>query len=265
MMRRIREFCHVRLKIPRIRSRPDDCFLISWPRSGNTWMSHMLIDAMDEQGLGGDRPRWLAGLGRSFCRRDLDRYPSLSRRVFKSHDRFAPFYLRGLVVYIVRHGLDATVSYHHYRTAMGGKASDWETFLDRCLDDRVRHGGWHRHVETWLEHRADPAMLVVRYERMIENPEHELARVLDHYQVIVPPDRIQRAVERASLQAVHGSFQQRARNEGKAFSGGLGGGTGRWRERFSETQRQRFMMRSGKAMALLGYTATADDLARHVA
>jgi estrone sulfotransferase len=265
MMRGLREFCHVHLKVPRIRVRPDDCFLISWPRSGNTWLSHMLIDAMDEQGLGGAGPKWLTGLGRSLRHDFVRRSSTTSRRVFKSHDRFAPFYLRGRVVYLVRHGLDATVSYHHYRTAMGGKTRDWKTFLDRCLADRVRHGGWHRHVETWLEHRADPAMLVVQYEKMVENPGHELARVLDHYQVTVPADRIPRAVERASLEAVHGSFQQRARDHGKAFSGGLGGGTGRWRERFTEDDRQRFMLRSGRAMALLGYTATADDLMRHVA
>lgn len=255
MLERLQEYALRSLGIPRIRVRQDDCFLVSWPRSGNTWMTHMLIDVMDTEGVYEGRPRWLVGIGRSFRRGMLATAPMLSPRVFKSHERFTPSYLRGRVAYLARHGLDATASYFHYRTKMGGSTIDWETFLQRCLDDRVRHGGWHRHVESWLAHRDHPSVLVVRYEDLLADAATQLGRVLDHFRVKAPRERIERAVEQASLDAVHGSFQAQARDRGRSFSGGLGGGSGRWRERFTEPQQRRFLEVNGTAMGLLGYTA----------
>jgi hypothetical protein len=255
MLSRLRETVMHALRIPRIRVRPDDCFLVSWPRSGNTWLTHMLIEVMDTDGAFEGRPRWLVGLGRSFQSSHLATSPMLSPRVFKSHERFVPAYLRGRVAYLVRHGLDATASYFDYRTKMSRSSIDWETFLDRCLTDRVRHGGWHRHVESWLAHRDHPSVLVVRYEDLLADTATELARVLDHFGVASSRERIDRAVEQASIEAVHNSFRSRARHRGRSFSGGLGGGSGRWRERFSEPERRRFLDTSGAAMSLLGYTA----------
>lgn len=255
MFARLREFVRHSLGIPRIDVRPDDCFLVSWPRSGNTWLTHMLIDVMDTEGVYEGRPRWLVGLGRSFRSSTMATAPMLSPRVFKSHERFVASYLRGRVTYLVRHGLDATASYFHYRTTMGRSKIGWDTFLNRCLNDRVRHGGWHRHVESWLTDPEHPSVLVVRYEDLLVDTPTQLARVLEHFGVEAPRERIERAVERASLDTVHRSFQSLAKDRGKAFSGGLGGGSGRWRERFSESDRVRFLETSGDVMSRLGYTA----------
>ena len=50
MRRRIREafarFKHFRLEVPRLEVRPSDCFVVSWPRSGNTWLRYLLSYAL---------------------------------------------------------------------------------------------------------------------------------------------------------------------------------------------------------------------------
>lgn len=266
-----RDLRHDRLGRPWFDVRPTDRFFASWPRSGNTWMRLMVLHALDPERDWHetevervapivDRP----GLRRMLRERGAEANPAAPLRLFKTHDRFQPYHLRGRVAYLLRDGRDATLSFHHYRTRFNRKTFDLSEFVRRTLRGEFRYGAWHEHVEGWLAHRDDPSLLVVRYEDVLADPAAALARVLAHFEIEATPQRIEQAVQRCSVQRVAATFQQAAERKAKSgrggagFTGGLGGGSGRWREAFSPRDRAHFERHAGETLARLGYPR--DDL-----
>src|SRR5499427_3424325 len=88
---------------------PDDVFLVSYPRSGNTWTRFLLGNLIYQ-----DEPITFKNIESRipsiyiYSDRQLLSLP----RIFKSHDCFDPRYRT--VIYIVRDPRDVTVSAFHY-------------------------------------------------------------------------------------------------------------------------------------------------------
>lgn len=178
---------------------PDDVFLVSFPKSGNTWTRFLLANLRfpNELATWANIDR-LVPCTSSTPRKDFERVPT--PRVIKSHECFDPRYPR--VICIVRDPRDVVLSlYHHLRKAR--QISDdfpVETFVKRFLaGETVPHGSWGQNVMTWLTTRdGDPRFLLLRYEDMLADTVRELARVVEFLQLEVSPEQITQAVERSS-------------------------------------------------------------------
>jgi hypothetical protein len=158
---------------------PDDVFLVSYPRSGNTW-TRFLIGNLIYQ----DKPVTFANIESRLPEiyfnpdRILRR---LSRpRILKSHECFQPHYRR--IIYIVRDPRDVAVSFYHHNIKAGNIAEDYSIadFVPRFIAGEfdAKWGSWSDHVLSWMLLRQNShAFIVLRYEGMKEQPETELARV----------------------------------------------------------------------------------------
>jgi hypothetical protein len=139
---------------------PNDIFTVGYPKSGNTWMQHLLAGLVF-----GIEPR----LGPDSLVQDLvpdvhfskfyKRY--LTPTFFKTHDLPEPKYRR--VIYLVRDGRDAMVSYFHHLAALGKRPD--------CLKLVATGEGlfpcrWHEHVEAWLK---NPYGLVSLWKMLLVN------------------------------------------------------------------------------------------------
>jgi hypothetical protein len=158
---------------------PDDVFLVSYPRSGNTW-TRFLIGNLIYQ----DKPVTFANIESRLPEiyfnpdRALRRLPR--PRILKSHECFQPHYRR--VIYIVRDPRDVAVSFYHHNIKAGHIAEDYSIadFVPRFIAGEfdTKWGSWSDHVLSWMLLRQNsPAFIVLRYEGMKEQPETELARV----------------------------------------------------------------------------------------
>lgn len=179
---------------------PDDVFLTSYPRSGNTW-TRFLVGNLVHTG----KPLTFLNVEQLVpdMYKHSDRYlRRLPRpRILKSHEVFDPRYKR--IIYIVRDPRDVAISHYHFEMKQKSIREDCpiESFVPAWVDGRYwdRLGNWGDHVTSWLSTRQNSnSFLILRYEDMIANPSQELVRVADLLGIEPTPERLTRAVELSS-------------------------------------------------------------------
>jgi hypothetical protein len=158
---------------------PDDVFLTSYPRSGNTWARFLLGNLIYQ-----DEPVTFLNIEERIPEIYFNsdhRMRALPRpRILKSHECFQPHYPR--VIYIVRDPRDVAVSFYHHNVKAGNIADDYpvDEFIPRFIAAEFdsRWGTWAEHVQSWIMLRGkNPEFLLLRYEEMKAQPERELGRV----------------------------------------------------------------------------------------
>jgi len=244
--------------------RPTDCFVTSWPRSGNTWMRYMLFNALYPGQPGGllEINQVIPSIYHGLFRERLRALEPNPYRLFKTHEPFRPYFLAGKTVYIVRDGRDAILSFYDYRRHMDGLKLPFAAFVRRSLTRRFGYGPWQNHVKGWLAHRDHPNVLILTYERMLADPAAALRQTLAHFGITVADDVIEQAVGMASVDRVNHGFEELARSGGRQYSGGLGGGAGKGAAAFSEKEMSLFLARAGSVMQELGYPLTSESAER---
>lgn len=179
-----------------LKVRDSDTFLVSYPRSGNTFLRYLLAQIIDSD-AGGD----MANLNRLVP----DMYKvklwigQRRPRIIKSHEHFQPQYPKS--VYIHRDGREVAVSFYNFRRFFGGRDEEFSVFLDRFLSGRLAFGAWHKHVEGWVNNAHEDgqsAILLVSYTDLINDTENELTRICKFLGIDATPERIRASVEYSS-------------------------------------------------------------------
>jgi hypothetical protein len=179
---------------------PDDVFLTSYPRSGNTW-TRFLVGNLVYQ----NEPVTFLTVERLVP----DMYKSSDRvlrhlprpRILKSHECFDPRYRK--VIYIVRDPRDVAVSNYHWELKLRSVRDGFpiEDFVPRWMEPQFwpRIGSWGDHVTSWLSTRqGKKGFLLLRYEDLKKDPQSALAQVAEFLGIEPSLDRLNRAVELSS-------------------------------------------------------------------
>lgn len=182
--------------VPIEATKPEDIFIVGYPKSGNTWMQSLvsgLLYGIDSQYL----PDRLAQEivpdvhAREFYKRFGD--PTF----FKSHHLPKPEYRR--VIYLVRDGRDVMVSYYAMNAALGQKVT-----LDEMLVDgkSIMPCKWHQHVHTWQKNPYEAEIVVVKYEDLLQEPLIELRRICEFARIERDEESLQRVVTGNSIESM---------------------------------------------------------------
>jgi hypothetical protein len=156
---------------PITRFLPEDIFVVGYPKSGNTWFQYLVSGVVH-----GVDPRMAPGALVHDLVPDLA-YNKYYRRYatpmyFKSHALPRAEYRR--VVYLLRDGRDAMVSYRHYRSLIDGVDHDFLQFVSP--ENGLYPCHWAEHVNAWMQNPYRAHMLVIRYEDLLRDPVTELQR-----------------------------------------------------------------------------------------
>jgi hypothetical protein len=179
---------------------PDDTFLVSFPRSGNTWTRFLVCNLINP-----DDPVNFAQLESRIPEiydvtdRNLRAFPR--PRIIKSHECFDPRYKK--IVYIVRDPRDVLISYYEFqlkRRVISDELS-LEDFVPRFIESEIepKTGSWRDHVVSWTATRGGQKnFLLLRYEDMLADTQKESTKIAAFLGLDSSPERIARAVALSS-------------------------------------------------------------------
>ncbi len=197
---------------------PDDVFLVSYPRSGNTWTRFLLGNLIDQ-----DIPVTFSNVESRvpeiYFNSDLAIRRLQRPRMLKSHECFQPHYPR--VIYIVRDPRDVAVSFYHHNVKARNIPDDYPmaSFVPRFIAGEFdrRFGSWRDNVMSWTVLRKDdPRFLLLRYEDMKRDTAAVLAEVVEFLdrcgfrKINSDPQALQRTIELSSAEKMRALEKQEA-------------------------------------------------------
>ncbi len=227
--------------------------LTEYPKSGGTWMSQMLSEALDIPYPRNRLPYWGSQIIHG-CYRNIS--PKID------------------TVVVWRDGRDTMVSYYHHiffekplvTSNMTGSMKQMlgvedpnqiEDVMPRFIEWAFNGGypgySWSDFVNHWID-REDK--VATSYEAMKENPQRELRRILDHFDRNndMSDARIAEIVEKFSFQ----KQTNRKPGEEDVHSFIRKGIVGDWKNVFNREAREVFARYGGEELKRLGYEANDD-------
>ncbi len=159
--------------IPIQETQPEDVFLVAFPKSGITWLQHLVSGlqyGIDTQYLPDKLVQEI--IPDIYVSRFYKRFGDL--KIFKSHELPQPQYKR--VIYLVRDGRDAMVSYYHFQRKLGKKVSLEEMVIQH---KEVYPAPWWGHIRQWLQNPYKAEIIYIRYEDLLNKPTEELKKICD--------------------------------------------------------------------------------------
>jgi hypothetical protein len=185
---------------------PDDVFLVSYPRSGNTWTRFLLGNLLYP-----DEPVTFSNIESRipeiYFNRDRVLRALPRPRMLKSHESFQPHYPH--VIYVVRDPRDVAVSFYHHNVKARNIPDDYPmtSFVPRFVAGEFdqKFGSWRDNVLSWISLRGEnPSFVMLRYEEMKRDTAGALLQVvafLEHCsfrKIDSSPEALQRATELSS-------------------------------------------------------------------
>jgi Sulfotransferase domain len=253
---------------------PDDMFVVAYPGSGGQWLRRLVANLLDlsspvtEANVMSRLPDLYHLSRRGFAKMNAP------RTIF-SHECFDAEYRK--LIYMVRDPRDVAVAIYEQKRQGGSiengmslerfvssffmktdeyrggwaedfsgsiKANDGFAYRSRLKDEFLgTPASWGENVMSWVGARGrDPnAMLLLRYEDLVRDPQVEMGRIAEFLDLDGSPDRVRFAVEAAQGQATPQKPEK-------------------WKTTLPETAAQAIESAWGPVMTTMGYALQADEV-----
>jgi sulfotransferase family protein len=252
---------------------PDDTFVVSYPRSGNTWTRFLIANLVHpDQEVSFANIEKLIPDTSSQSNRALK---MTSRpRIIKTHEYFDHRYPK--IIYIVRDPRDVALSYYDFQRKYTqiDDAYPLEQYVDDFVGGKlisIGWGTWGENVASWIYTRGKRNnFLLMRYEDMMKDAEHELARVSEFLDIPPDPHRLRRAIASSSadrmreLEKLEEDKWVATKNRRKDIPFVRVAKSGGWRTALPASCVQQIENAWGDLMTTLGYELVTAPLAEPV-
>ena len=157
--------------------RLDDLFIVTYPKSGTTWVQQIIKQIRNEGKKVGvkitDAIPWLERTG-LILPSGTRAVAMPSPRSFKSHTPYhmmpggPPHSSCAKYIYVARNPKDVAVSlyYHSRAIKMFEYSGPWDHFFQLFMDGKVESGLWFDHVLEWWKYKDDANVLFLKFEDM---------------------------------------------------------------------------------------------------
>ncbi|KAK2851587.1 hypothetical protein Q5P01_007863 [Channa striata] len=190
--------------VQNFQAKPDDILIATYPKAGNTWVSHMvdLLHFGTESSKNQTSPLIyhkipLLELNFTPIQPESPNAPSVfkgtemlekittSPRIIKTHLplKFLPKSIweqNCRIIYVARNIKDSVVSLFHFErmTFMHPEPGEWTSYLQRFLEGNIVFGSWYDHVNNYWEKKQTYSNIhYMFYEDMIEDTGREFDKL----------------------------------------------------------------------------------------
>ena len=236
--------------LPAIRIRPDDVFIVSYPRSGNTWVRFLMANllAPDEKITFRNIENYVPSIYKSADTLDTRE----GRRYIKSHNPCYELYPK--LIYVYRDGRDALVSYYYYATGKNVFSGTFEDFIFSPFVEQFT--SWKEHITRAREFASKypDRILILRYEEMLISTLPALTSISAFLGLACEAQAIAEAATKSSFEHLQ-KVEQESGGEtlGKKFTFFRTGTSNQWRDHFVPQLYQQFLQQNEQTLRSLGY------------
>lgn len=191
---------------------PDDVFIVSYPKSGNTWTRFLIANLVypGEQASFANINRLIPD-PEALSKRTLSRLPR--PRYIKSHQYFDPRYRK--IIYVVRDPRDVAISQYHFhrKRKLLRDGDPIQNFVTRFVRGETSpYASWGENVASWLVTRSgSDNFLLLRYEDLLVNPQQQLMRAALFLGIDPDEKHIEETIRRSSADEMRKMEQTQAR------------------------------------------------------
>ena len=228
-----------------------DIFIVGYPKSGNTWFQNLASGIVY-----GVDPRFSPPVLVDDLVPDVH-YKKYYRRYstpmyFKSH--FLPQAAYRRVVYLVRDGRDAMVSYFHYLEGTQKRKIDFLKMVTTGAE--LFPGKWHQHVEAWMANPHGAEMMIIKYEDLILDPLPQLEKFCQFASLERDKSFLEHVIEASDFNSLRKKEAAMGMGRtdwpaGKSFF--RRGKVGSYRDEMPEAVQRAFEKEAGEALACFDY------------
>ena len=236
--------------LPAIRIRSDDVFIVSYPRSGNTWIRFLVANllAPNEKITFRNIENYVPNIYKSADTLDARE----GRRYIKSHNPCFELYPK--LVYVYRDGRDAMVSYYYYATGKKVFSGTFEQFVFSPFVEQFT--SWKEHAISALDFASKypDRILMLRYEEMLVNLLPAVTSISAFLGVARDAQAIAKAAKKSSFEYLQ-KIEQESGGEtlGKRLTFFRSGKSDQWRDHFTPKVYEQFLRENGETLLRLGY------------
>lgn len=238
---------------------PQDVFLASYPRSGNTWLRSLLYEVLTgKTPTFGDIDRPSSPVGHLGNHARSSVLLESGGRLIKTHEPFRGEYQRA--IYLIRDVRDVVLSEFRYQKWSQIFAGDVHQFIAKFVRGKVNgYGLWPDHVTSWLDapiSRTDD-LLVIKYEDFRRDSERILNDILKFIGVEAEEGLARTVLENNSIARMQhrekeektGIYKENTSEYRFVHKGQIGG----WRETMTSEEVAALEQMSSQVLQELGY------------
>ena len=223
----------------------NDIFIVSYPKSGNTWLRFLLANMVCDESITFDNINNHIPDIYQVTFGDLNKIKHPA--IFKSHEPFNPSYMN--VIYLVRNPVDVAFSLYNWGFNRQGLSIPISDFVDKFLYGTVQsgYGTWGEHVGSWMS-TANPRrrLLLIQYEAMLNEPCLYLRKISNYFD-LQPEKDLYDAIERSNPENMKKLEANKSRKIVRNATCGDG------KNYLSEEDQNRINNQFQKALKLVGY------------
>lgn len=236
----------------------DDCFIVSYPKSGNTWMRFLIANLISNEQIDFLNIENIIPAINVNTNRKISKLTS--PRFINCHQPFDFRYKK--VIYIIRDGRDVAVSYYFYLKKMANLKLEFSDYLENFVSGKLDNfGSWGENVLSWTRTLRDEPnrFLAIRYEDLLLEPNKEVEKICSFLDLKATSEEINCAVANSKFSKMAEIEKKQERkaswfkNSNKEIKFVRNGKSGGWKDIFTEGDKQTFKRYFGALLIELKY------------